>query len=495
MYIKQSKNTFIRCADDGKGYITNQMTCYDRIYDDIGADFLRVLSREPQDVEDIVREKLMSLYEGVSAEELKKDFIDFALDLARNLFVVIGDSPEELERKETEFSYAKGNMKTQVYDYTQHTDYDVKENSQDVKLEADQRKPHLTSLQFELTSRCNERCIHCYIPNAKKDAGGDMKIEQVKDIIDQFAEMGGQHITLSGGEVFLHKDVIRIMQYCREKDMRISILSNLISLRDVQIPFIKAANVSLIQTSLYSVDPAVHDKITKVKGSCEKTKAAIDKLIAADIPVQISCPIMKANKDSYRAVLKYAQERNIKADADYIMMAQSDLDPSNLANRLSVEETEVVLRDIIQYDLDYFDMMKETPSKTDEFKFDKERFKKQPLCGAGMNECCITENGDVYPCAGWQAYVLGNINEKSLKDIWENSEKAKFIRGITHGDFEKCLECEAFDFCAMCLVRNFNESNGDMFKINQHFCDVAFLNKRLVEEYQAKLEHESQSQA
>ena len=45
------------------------------------------------------------------------------------------------------------------------------------------------------------------------------------------------------------------------------------------------------------------------------------------------------------------------------------------------------------------------------------------------------------------------------------------------------MECEAQDYCAMCLVRNFNESGGDMFKINQHFCDVAFLNKRIVEEY------------
>jgi len=456
MYIKLSKNTFVRCVD-GKGYIMNQMTCYDRIYDDIGADFLSVLSREAQSVDDIVRNSLLPQYEGVSAEEIKQDFMDFALDLERNLFVLMGDSLEEVEQKEMEFSYSRGNMKTQVYDFTQHAHEEVVENTQDVKLEADQRKPHLTSLQFELTSRCNERCIHCYIPNAKKDAGGDMKLEQVKDIIDQFAEMGGQHITLSGGEVFLHKDVIRIMQYCREKDMRISILSNLISLKDVQIPFIKAVNVSLIQTSLYSVDPAIHDKITKVNGSCEKTKAAIDKLIAADIPVQISCPIMKANKDSYHEVLKYAHERNIKADADYIMMAQSDLDTGNLANRLSIEETEVVLRDIMEYDIDYFEMMKDTPSKTDAVKFDRERYKKQPLCGAGMNECCITENGDVYPCAGWQAYVLGNVNEQSLKDIWENSEKAKAIRRVTNGDFEQCIECEAFDFCAMCLVRNYNE--------------------------------------
>ena len=48
------------------------------------------------------------------------------------------------------------------------------------------------------------------------------------------------------------------------------------------------------------------------------------------------------------------------------------------------------------------------------------------------------------------------------------------------------MTCEARDFCARCLVRNYNESNGDMLKINRHFCDVAFLTKRLAEEYFAE---------
>ena len=67
-----------------------------------------------------------------------------------------------------------------------------------------------------------------------------------------------------------------------------------------------------------------------------------------------------------------------------------------------------------------------------------------------------------------------------------NSEKIKELRKITQASFPKCLKCEARNYCAMCLVRNFNESGGDMFKINEHFCKVAFLNKKVVEEYFAK---------
>ena len=41
-------------------------------------------------------------------------------------------------------------------------------------------------------------------------------------ILDEFAEMGGIHVTLSGGEAFLHKDIIEITEYCREKDLKIT---------------------------------------------------------------------------------------------------------------------------------------------------------------------------------------------------------------------------------------------------------------------------------
>jgi radical SAM protein with 4Fe4S-binding SPASM domain len=298
--------------------------------------------------------------------------------------------------------------------------------------------------------------------------------------------MGGIYVTLSGGEAFLHKDLIEIARYCRKKDLKISILSNLISLKDEQIAALKEINLSLIQVSLYSMDPEIHDYITTVKGSFEKTKASIEKLVAADIPLQISCPIMKANRKGYDKVLDYAKSLKVKAQTDYIMMARSDLDTGNLANRLSLKETEELIREIIEHDIDYKESTLKQKPISEEIKFDRERYMKQPVCGVGYDNCCITANGDVYPCAGWQDYVLGNVYKQSLQEIWENSERVKELRKITQASFPQCIDCEARDYCARCLVRNYNESGGDMFAVNHHFCDVAFLNKRLVEEYRAK---------
>lgn len=481
MLLRQTKNTFIRCTDD-YGYITNQLLRHDRTYDEYGADLLKQISREPQPVDDIV-DRLFKVYKDVDRQTLYNDFMEFVTDLVEHKFLIMGETPEELDSKDDEFTYDIEIPKTLAYDFTQTAKQDVKENTQDFFLEHVQKKPRLSGLQFELTSRCNERCIHCYIPNGKKNTGKDMPKEKVFSIIDEFAEMGGLHVTLSGGEVFLHKDICEILRYCRKKDMKISVLSNLVLLKDEQIPVIKEVNVSLIQVSLYSMDPEIHDTITTVKGSHAKTLASIEKLYKADIPVQISCPVMKANAKGYDKVMQYANAHKMKAQTDFIMMAQSDCNTQNLANRISLEETEELLKDILNCDTNYKDITLKQPSIIDDIIFDPERFKTQPICGVGQDNCCITENGDVYPCAGWQAYVLGNVYEQSLQEIWDNSEKIKELRKVTQASFPQCLECEARAYCAMCLVRNFNESGGDMFKINEHFCKVAFLNKKVVEEY------------
>ena len=75
MLVRQTKNTYIRTTDR-YGYITNQLTRHDRSYNETGADFLKQITREPQDVEDIV-DKLMKIYEGVDRNELRKDFVEF----------------------------------------------------------------------------------------------------------------------------------------------------------------------------------------------------------------------------------------------------------------------------------------------------------------------------------------------------------------------------------------------------------------------------------
>lgn len=477
MILKQTKDTFIRRYAN-IGYITNQLTKHDLNFNETGADFLDQISREPKDI-DLTINEILLLYQDISFEELKADFIEFVKDLEYQGFVITGNTVEELNAKEPSFNYQMANPKTELYDFTNPDKKEVLTDSSEFFYEEFHKVPQIFGLQIEVTARCNERCIHCYIPNKKKEGGKDMELALILRVLDEAKEMGTLQVTLSGGELFMHKDIGTILRHARKNDFSISILSNLALLSDKHISLLKEINPSLVQVSLYSMKTEEHDAITLVKGSFVKTKNAIERLVAADIPVQISCPVMKLNRKSYKDVLVYANKLRTKAYTDYIMMAQADHNVSNLAQRISVDETAELLTDMLQFDKDYFDTTLQQEPKS----FDIEKYKKSSVCGVGVDNICLTANGDYYPCAGWQGMILGNAYEKSLKDIWENSEPIKELRKITNASFPECVECEAKDFCAMCLVRNYNENNGDMFKITKHFCDVAFLNKKMVEEY------------
>lgn len=475
MLVKQSKDSFIRTTDK-LGYILNQKTKLERMYNETGVDYLRELSRIPLDVESLIKERLLCLYSDASFDDVYFDFIEFINDLANNGFVFIGRNLEELEANESDWydNYYSQESKS----YLQNSNQDVEISTQEAALELAGENHYLMSLQFELTSRCNERCVHCYIPNSKKDNGFDLPFRLFKKTIDQFAEMGGLQVSLSGGEIFLHNDIIDMINYCREKDMQITLLSNLISLNMEQVKAIKEANVAMVQASLYSMEEDVHDSITKVKGSFVKTRRAIEMLVQEQIPVMISCPLMKANASCYHDILQYAHSLGIKAQTDFILMAKEDMDTENLTNRISLSETENVIKEILlNAGVDSADSISDStqPSKVN-LKLS------QPVCAAGISNLCINANGNVYPCNGWQGFKAGNLYVNSLNDIWASSDALKELRSITRASFSECVDCEAKDYCSICMARNYNESKGNHLKINPELCKIAHLNKRIHEE-------------
>ncbi len=59
------------------------------------------------------------------------------------------------------------------------------------------------SVQIDLTYRCNERCVHCYLDH---DDHGEMSTSEIKNLLDELASAGVFFLTLSGGEILLRKD-------------------------------------------------------------------------------------------------------------------------------------------------------------------------------------------------------------------------------------------------------------------------------------------------
>lgn len=473
-YYRLCRDSFVRPIGQ-MGYIYSQLTKHDRTYSEEGQIFLSTLTRSPQSLINLAK-KASEAFDGISFNDIVDDVQEFMDSLVQDRFLVSAESEEKCMEMDSHFSYASNPKTLFTYNAQQLPD-DHKNfaDTQTVLTEEYLKTPQVYSCQIETTNRCNERCIHCYIPHELKNVL--LPYDIIENVLQQLHDLGTLHLTLSGGEFFSHPDSGKILRKAKELDFSISILSNITLLTESKIELLKDINPGLIQTSLYSVYPEEHDHITQLKGSCNKTKASIDALIAANIPVQINCPVMRTNYKTYKDVLKYAHERNCKAQTDFVMMARYDFSTDNLEERLTIQETEELLKDIIQFDKEYLDYT-DTPIP----KISREEWGKQAFCGVGLDNLCIASDGVVYPCSGWQGMPCGNVREQPIKDIWEHSPQLNKLRALTKSAIPQCFDCEDRQFCHPCLVRNFNESGGDYLKVAPHFCKTSHLNRRLVEE-------------
>ncbi|MFH1893802.1 MAG: radical SAM protein [Candidatus Zixiibacteriota bacterium] len=467
-YITDNRNFGYKLADSKENHIG------DKIVSQSGAVFLSVLGREPQSLDELAV-KISGQFTDVDIETIKNDAREFFCILEQDGFIVSGKTIHECEEKDTRFSYKKSEPEMARTNCSPIIMRPEKTTLEFLE-EHFEGKPQLTSLLIDITNKCNERCVHCYIPHENR--ANAIEPDLFYDVLEQCRNMRLLHLTLSGGEPMMHSHFLEFLGKCRELDFSVNILSNLTMLDDEAISEMKANRLLGVQVSLYSMIPSIHDEITQVRGSFARTYEAIMKLVENDIPLQISCPIIKQNKNSYDEVLNWAKKHNIHVGNDHVIIARYNHTTQNLSARLSIGEVKEVLNDIAMNDTKYLEQM------VTESERKKNITTNDVVCSVCHSSICVDSNGNVYPCAGWHDYVVGNVKERSLEEIWNHSEKVQYLRSLRRRDFPKCTQCDEKKYCTMCMVRNANEHPlGDPLEVNEFFCNIAKINRKMVLEW------------
>jgi radical SAM protein with 4Fe4S-binding SPASM domain len=478
MLYRQRFNTFVRFYGD-VCYICNRDNNNDRIFDTSGAVFIKPLSRSPRKFDDIVSE-IADAFIDVDKQILEKDIIEFYSILEKDRFIISGIDETELNKKDTKFSYSEVDPKTIKSDFRplEQRSYVT---TKDFMKDFFKNKLYISSLQIEITSLCNERCIHCYIPHADKTTNMDYSV--LFDVLDQFRDMGGLNLIISGGEPMAHPRFVDIITRLQEYDFSLQIFSNLTLVNDTVIKVLKDARLLNVQVSLYSMDPDIHDSITKLPGSLEKTKKSILRFIENDIPLNVSCPTMGKNWNGYADVINWSQAHKIYAHTDDGLFARYDHSTDNLDSRLGLNEVESIIKTSLEYDDIYSGrVLRDEGGFIRGKKIDRSN---DIICPIGQTSLCMSPDGDVFPCPAWHDYVVGNIHNETLVEIWNNSPRLQYLRSLRRKDLpQKCQTCDDSEFCVFCLNRNANENpENDPFKINDRFCKVAALNKKIVSDW------------
>ena len=316
------------------------------------------------------------------------------------------------------------------------------------------------SVQLDLTYRCNERCVHCYLDH---DDHGEMTTGEIKHLLDEMADAGVFILTMSGGEIFVRKDFFEILEYARQLSFCIKLKTNAILIREQEAARLRDLGVESVQISIYSHRPEVHDGITLVQGSLRRSLDAVCFLKSQGLRVVIANVLMIQNAGDYPAVRALAEEMGVECTLDPMITPMMDGNRSILSLNVEQGVLQQVFRDkALVGNVDEFCAI---PAPVDEGKL------AALPCSAGHSACYVSPYGDVFPCVQFPL-PTGNVRKQRFVDIWRHSDQMNEVRSIRVKDLTTCTQCTHVSSCTRCPGLAFME--GNMRGPSSQDCEKSF---------------------
>ena len=303
------------------------------------------------------------------------------------------------------------------------------------------------SVHLDITYRCNERCIHCYLDH---DDHGEMTTAEIREVLDQLSDAGVFFLSLSGGEVLMRRDFFEIVEYARRLLFNVKVKTNGVMIREAEARRLRELGVEQVQISVYSHRPEVHDAITKLPGSLKRTLAAIRFLKSQGLKVAIANVLMGANSYDNSGVMALAKQLGVSYTLDPTITPKMDGDTSVLGLRIPAAELGQVFRNQeLVGDVEQFCAPPPPPGEDVMDGFP---------CSAGHTACYISPYGDVFPCVQFPL-PSGNVRRQKFIDIWRDSDQLNEVRSIRARDLPTCSTCAHVGTCTRCPGLAYMEGN------------------------------------
>ncbi len=316
------------------------------------------------------------------------------------------------------------------------------------------------SVQLDLTYRCNERCVHCYLDH---DDHGEMTTTEIKHLLDEMADAGVFILTLSGGEIFLRKDFFELLEHARRLMFCVKLKTNAVLIREREAARLRDLAVESIQVSIYSHRPEVHDAITLIPGSLQRSLNAIRFLKSQGLKVIIANVLMTQNMQDYPGVRALAEELGVECTLDPTVTPM--MDGNRFTVNLGVDQSALrqVFRDAsLVGDVNEFCAIPAKPSENE--------LESTP-CSAGHTACYVSPYGEVFPCVQFPL-PTGNVRRQRFVDIWRYSIQMREVRSIRVKDLTTCTSCTHVSSCTRCPGLAYME--GNMRGPSSQDCEKSF---------------------
>jgi len=318
-------------------------------------------------------------------------------------------------------------------------------------------------VDWAITAKCNLSCSHC-----RGFPKGELSTDRAKKLVAEIAELRPGWVIVEGGEPLLRPDLVELFGLMQQRQLEVHLITNGMLLNPQILTTLKQLGVRV----MVSIDGA-----TRATYEAIRNGANFDRVVqsAGDYAKEglleaINFTLLKTNYTEIPGLFELAASIGVKRVTIIGLKPCQDY----LAELLTPQEYQEAIKLACQ-------AAQETGI---EFFFDEPFFwptvrerglmAQMPAVDTGIlvsstSACIFGEylfietNGEVKPCS-FAPMTIGNVNEKSLGEIWREALSSPFLHQLKDPKTKTgyCQSCQYLEECKGCRSRTF-VLTGDWF--------------------------------
>ncbi len=301
---------------------------------------------------------------------------------------------------------------------------------------------------FDLTYRCNFRCVHCYAghlvgqPSAE---AGELTTLQVKQLLVEAAGAGCLMMVLSGGEPLLRSDFCEIYKSARELGLIVSVFTNASLVGEQHLELFAEYPPRVVEVSVYGSDAATYEAVTRTPGSFDRAMRGIEGLLGHGVRVGLKTMILRENVDDVYAIEGLAERLGVPFRLDPVVMARLDGGREPLEQRVDPEKAAGVELASPKRRREATDFLQRTSTKGEA----------APVglggrlyhCGAGVTGFYLDPSGQLGPCVVGR-HLAQDATTMGFAAAWQ--AVAADVDGAVWEEHGGCADCPDIVVCGYC---------------------------------------------
>lgn len=294
----------------------------------------------------------------------------------------------------------------------------------------------LPKLDFNVTNKCNLRCIHCCFM-AGETMFSDFDLEKIRTVLNDFKRLKGRRIDITGGEPLIRPDIYQIVDLCVNRlGLKTELVTNSLLLTPEKISAFRGLGLQGVAISLDGSTAEKHAHIRGTNGKdFQRVLENIRACAQAGFYTKVNSVVFASNLEDLVNITKLAIDLGAKEHGLYFFSPVG----RGIENQAEVADPlrwlEIVRRELVRYK-NQIELTIEVPVIEAEIgkKLDLACYLEKPW------HLQILPNGKVYPCAIMAAYdlPLGDLYAEGLEDVWQR--QALWNRGYYRTNVEPLME-------------------------------------------------------